>query len=314
MGLGRIGQGYDYDLPITEHVLTHARAFSIDPNFVLIGGVDPDAGARRRFAARYAASVFDSVEEAAALAPDVVVVATPTNCHLTTVETVLSTCSPLALVCEKPLAFTLDEASRILDLCQTRGCDVYVNYMRRADLTSAELRARLQSGRIATPLKGSVWYSKGLYNSASHFVNLLEDLLGTEPELVHFEPGRITPTGDPEPDFTLRFKHGTVSFHALRAEEYFHNSMEWFCPNGRLRYELAGANVDWIAANHAGPGGLAQSPERIPGSFSRIQTSFTTALAQALAGVPAPLCTGRQAFATLSLLESIQPFASPAQL
>ncbi|RXK53007.1 Gfo/Idh/MocA family oxidoreductase [Oleiharenicola lentus] len=311
VGLGRIGQGYDYDLPASEHVFTHARAFSQDSQFRLVGGVDPDAGARQRFTTRYGAPAYASVAEAAVSSPDLVVVATPTEHHLSTVETVLDHCRPVALVCEKPLAYTLEEATRLLELCRAHACAVHVNYMRRTDPTTAELRARLRNGRIASPLKGVVWYSKGLYNSASHFVNLLEDLLGAEPELQQCTEGRITPTGDPEPDFTLRFAHGTVSFHALRAEDYFHNSMEWFAPNGRLRYERAGANAEWFATAPEQPGGLAVAAERLPGDFAHIQAHFTRALALALAGRPSPVCSGDQALATLRLLAQLQPFPNP---
>ncbi len=309
VGLGRIGQGYDYDLPATEHVFTHARAFSLDPHFKLVGGVDPDAGARARFTARYGAPAFSTLDAAAGCTPDVVVVATPTENHLPAIASALSLFAPRALVCEKPLAFTVEEAARILKISRARNCPVYVNYMRRTDPTTAELRARLGDGRIATPLKAVVWYSKGLYNSASHFVNLLEALLGPEPEFVHGEAGRITPTGDPEPDFTLRFAHGTAAFHALRAEDYFHNSMEWLSPSGRLRYDRAGALVEWQAAAPAVLGGLDPVAERLPGDFARVQAHFTAALAQALAGATTTLCTGEQAFATLRLLADIQPFS-----
>lgn len=305
VGLGHIGQGYDYDLPASEHVFTHARAFSLDPHFALVGAVDPDAFARERFTARYGTPAFATIAEASGTIPEVVVVATPTELHLATVEAVLATCHPRTLVCEKPLAFTLAEATRLLDLCRQRGCAVYVNYMRRTDPTTAELRARLRDGRIAAPLKGVVWYSKGLYNGASHFVNLLEDLLGTEPDLLQAGEGRITPTGDPEPDFTLRFERGTVSFHALRAENYVHYSMEWFSPNGRLRYERAGASADWIPVS---PGGLAAVSERLPADFTRIQAHFTAALARTLAGGSTSICTGAEALGTLRLLEKVQPF------
>ncbi len=311
VGLGRIGQGYDYDLPAADHVCTHARAFSLDPQFRLVGGVDPDAGARDRFTTRYGVPAFATVAEAAALAADLVVVATPTEHHLSTVETVLEHGRPAALVCEKPLAYSLDEASRLLALCRAQACAVHVNYMRRADPTTAALRARLRDGLIATPLKGVVWYSKGLYNSASHFVNLLEDLLGAEPELMQCTEGRLSPNRDPEPDFALRFAHGTVAFHALRAEDYFHNSMEWFAPNGRLRYERAGAHVEWTPTAPDQPGGLAGVAERLPGDFARIQAHFTAALALALAGRPSPVCSGDQALATLRLLAQLQPFSNP---
>lgn len=310
IGLGRIGQGYDYSLPADRHVFTHARAFSQHPGFTLIGGIDPDATARNKFTAQYGAPAFPDLAAAATLTPDIIVVATPTFQHLTTVRSALACFRPAALVCEKPLAYDPADAETLLACCAARGCAVYVNYMRRTDPTTAALRERLADGRIAAPLKGIVWYAKGLYNSASHFVNLLEDLLGPDPELLHCSPGRTGFHGDPEPDFTLRFARGEVTFLSVRVEDYFHNTMEWISPAGRLRYERGGAVTEWTPRSPASAPGehamLGSASETLPGDFARIQSHFTDALAGALTGRATPICTGTKALATLRLLHQIQ--------
>jgi predicted dehydrogenase len=311
IGLGRIGQGYDYSLPADRHVFTHARAFSQHPGFILIGGIDPDATSRNRFTTQYGAPAFPDLAATTTLKPDVIVVATPTSQHLTTVRLALACFRPAVLVCEKPLAYDPADAEALLDCCAARGCAVYVNYMRRTDPTTATLRDRLADGRIAAPLKGVVWYAKGLYNSASHFVNLLEDLLGSDPEILQSSPGRTDFQGDPEPDFTLRFARGDVTFLSVRVEDYFHNAMEWISPAGRVRYERGGAVAEWTPRSPASVPGehamLGAASETLPGDFARIQAHFTHALAGAMTGQPSPICTGAQALATLRLLHQIQP-------
>ena len=49
VGLGQIGMGYDLSLAPDQFVYSHARALSLNPEFKLVGGVDPDRAKRRDF-------------------------------------------------------------------------------------------------------------------------------------------------------------------------------------------------------------------------------------------------------------------------
>ncbi|MCX6950810.1 MAG: Gfo/Idh/MocA family oxidoreductase [Verrucomicrobia bacterium] len=312
IGLGQIGLGYDLSLHPAHYVLTHARAFSLHPSFTVVGGVDPSAVAQERFTRHYAAPAFAEAAAAVrAVQPDIVVVATPTAHHLATVRAVLAAGRPHTIVCEKPLAYTLADGRALTEACASSGCRLYVNYMRRSDPTAAELRARVADGRIATPLKGVVWYAKGLYNNGSHFINLLEDLLGPVLAVERVSPGAHRPDGDPEPDFTLRFSRGPVTFVAARADDYVHNTIEWIAPNGRLRYERAGASCHWepriVPPVEGAPARLAATAEPIPEEFAREQAHFVSNLADDLNGQPACLSRGTDALATLETLVRIQP-------
>lgn len=315
IGLGQIGMGYDLSLDPAQHILTHARAFALNPTFVVVGGVDPSSEARAKFTHHYGAPAYGEVAIAVREAqPALVVVATPTAQHLETVLAVFAAGRPRVLLCEKPLAHTVADGRALTEACAQNDCRLYVNYMRRSDPTAAALRAHLADGRIATPLKGVVWYAKGLYNNASHFINLLEDLLGPVIAVERVAPGAYRPDGDPEPDFTLRYTRGTITFLAARADDYIHNTMEWIAPNGRLRYERAGASCHWepkIAPAEKGSlARLASSAERIADDFSREQAHFVANLAADLNGQPAPISRGTDALITLETLARIQPTLS----
>ena len=94
--------------------------------------------------------------------------------HSLTLKEVLAHSTPKLILCEKPLAYDLDEAGEMVEACESAGVKLFVNYMRRADPGAIEIKARIESGQIATPIKGVAWYSKGFLHNGSHFFNLLE--------------------------------------------------------------------------------------------------------------------------------------------
>ena len=311
IGLGNVAVGYDTADASSARVLSHARAFSRHPGFHLAGGVDPNGDCRRRFWDGYGAPTYADIATAMGeLSPDVVVVATPTALHLETVNAVFAAVQPQAMLCEKPLAYDLGEARQIVAACSRHDCALYLNFFRRAEPGVAEIRSRLIDGQIGTPVKGVVWYSKGLFNSGVHFLDLLQNLLGEVTSARVLAPGRLWQGNDPEPDLEVTFAAGRVIFLAARAEEFFHNAVELIAPNGRLRYELGGARIVWqgIEDDPRFPGyiRLGERCETLPADFDRIQWHVAEQLAAALDGRPTPLCTGIEALRTQEILDIIK--------
>jgi predicted dehydrogenase len=307
VGLGRIGMGYD--LGAADHyVLSHARGFSRHVGFALAGGVDPSAARRREFTEAFAQTAFATIEDAVAhTRPDVVVISTPTESHLPTVLTLLAARAPRVILCEKPMTSSVPDAMKLLDLCSAAGSTVMVNYMRRSSTTTADIQARLASGAIGTPLRGTVWYSKGLFNSASHFVNLTECLLGPATHVVRLPSSPPFP-GDP--DFRVYFGDSVVDFRATGLASYFHNSMEWITPTGRLRYERSGAAVSWEGleadTRYAGYTVLREPPEYLVNDFNCLQGRVVEHLHAWLTGRASSLCDGRSALRTLEILRNVE--------
>src|SRR6185437_9793679 len=103
------------------------------------------------------------------------------------------------VLCEKPLAQDPVVAKEMLAACEARGISLFVNYMRRADPAVAAVKAMIESGAIETPLKGTVWYSKGLIHNGSHFVDLVRHWLGPIGSVQLLRAGRRWEERDPEP-------------------------------------------------------------------------------------------------------------------
>lgn len=313
VGLGNVGMMYDVGPDKGKAILTHAKAFHSHSAFKLIGGVDPDPERRRLFQYYYKIDAFESIHDALkATTPSVVVVAVPTEQHFSIINQVLSLGNPAAILCEKPISFDIGEASEIVAICKEMSCALFVNYMRRSDVGINEVFERLEDGRIKYPVRGMVWYSKGLFNSASHFINLLQFLLGEVKGVKRFNAGRFWEGRDPEPDFEVSFVHGTICFFALCAENFFHNSMELIAENGRLRYENGGAQIIWenIDSNKVFSGytTLGSAPESLVSDFFRVQWHVANQLAVSLSGESGRICTGEDALHTQNVLAQIQDY------
>ena len=311
VGLGQIGMGYDLDHDPGKYILTHSRAFQQHRQFRLLGGVDPDPERRRLFEEHYGSPAYADIGTAVqSLQPDVVSVSVPTHKHLWAVRTILQSGAPVAILCEKPFSSSVEEAREMLELGADQSCRLYANYIRRSDPGVLEVKRRLKEGRIACPIKGVVWYSKGIFHNGSHFLNLLQYWLGDVRDFRVIEPGRLWQEIDPEPDLVISFANGKSYFIAAREEDFSHYTVELIAHNGRLRCEQGDARISWqaTAADIACEGYtvLDAEEEIIPTGFDRIQWHVADQLAESLHGRDAHICTGLEALQTLETLAAVK--------
>ena len=310
IGLGQIGMGYDIGLDLQKYVYSHSRAFSIHPAFDLIGAVDPSVLQRGIFENIYNLPAYPDIESS--LKGDIaslVIIASPTVIHRETINEVLQHLQPKTILCEKPLAYDLIEAREMVEVCQTAGVNLFVNYMRRADPGVIEVKNRIESGYIVEPIKGFAWYSKGFLNNGSHFFNLLEFWLGPFRKATLLDAGRLWENKDPEPDVQIEFKHGKVVFLAAWEECFSHYTLELLTQSGRLRYEQEGKLISWQKTysdpNFSGYTILQSELEIIVNGMDRYQYNVADQLANVNAEKPHYLCTGHQALETLEAIHEV---------
>jgi predicted dehydrogenase len=310
IGLGQIGMSYDLEADPQVRVATLARAFAEHGKFDLVGGVDSSSARRELFINHYARPAFSSV--AAALeerTPAVVAIAVPTEVHYSVLLEVMQQVPGIkAILCEKPLSYDLAEATEIVELTERAGVRLYTNYMRRCDRAVIEVKRRIQHGEIAGPIKGVCWYSKGLFNNGSHFLNLFQFWLGDVSDFEIIDKGRLWLGHDPEPDLKVRFDLGEIYFHAAREENFSYHSVELVATNGRLRYESG--SMSWQAAvadsNYAGYVVLNPADEAMESDAPRLQWFVADQIARDLAGEAASICTGAQGLSTIQILAEVR--------
>jgi len=302
----------DYDLSFTpeQAIFTHSRAFSVHQSFEIVGAVDPLREQRTVFEKHFRKLTFGDISSAIKeIDFDVVVISSPTVFHCEHVKEILSLSKPIAILCEKPLAYDLTEAKEIVESCDKFGVKLYVNYMRRSDPGVIEVKKRITNGFIANPIKGTVWYSKGFLHNGSHFFNLLQFWLGPVQQHFIINKGRLWQDQDPEPDVYVEFQQGHVVFLAAWEESYSHYTVELVCPTGRLRYDRGGENIQWQNtindSEFQGYKILKPEPEIIPNGMSKYQYNVATQLVLASEDKEASLCTGTEALDTLKVMHDI---------
>lgn len=247
IGLG--GIGFKYDLNVPNHIVrSHARAFSLDADFELVAGIDPNKKNRDEFQDIYSVICFGSVAEVCQVIQiDVVVIASPTQYHLENLREVLSCCKPSVIVMEKPASYLKEQAQEMIDLSIDSGVPIFVNLIRRTEPAVNDIKTLIESGEIQLPCKGVVWYSKGLIHNACHFIDLLTLWLGAPTKVELIAPIKKINNWDIETDLQISFGSSSIYFLVKSSEEFNYYNIELLTKNGRLTMGTGNTPVCWQA-------------------------------------------------------------------
>lgn len=300
--------GYDVDLPI-DNILSHSRAFDLNPRSTLLGGVDPDKERRDVFSNHYSAPVFPSVKMALrCLKPQIVVIAAPTDKHAEILSEILILSKPSVILCEKPLSYSLALASSMVDACEKSNTRLFVNYMRRADSAVLQIKQMIETGQIQVPFTGSATYSKGIVHNGTHMIDLLSFWFGA-PVVEAISIDQTCPkNNDGTPDATLRFASGSIQLKASRGpQDEF--SLTLGCSNGVLEYQDFGKSVTWnpmpIPLMSYENNTKSFSDEKIESSMLVYQLKVVNEIVLAIEGTTPNLCSGHQSLESLKIATHI---------
>lgn len=129
----------------------------------LCGVVDRNDAVARAVAAELAVPPFTDLSNAIeATSPDAAIVATPDPSHRLPATTAIE--AGLAVLVEKPLATTIDDAEAIVALARRRGTRLMPGHILRFDSGYARAAALLRSGELGRPILAMArhWSAKSL--------------------------------------------------------------------------------------------------------------------------------------------------------
>ena len=180
VGCGQIAGGYDEGVDDLEFPCSHAGGYSKNKNFTMLACVEPDDSKRLAFMETWGVHKgFRHLEEVinANLVFDVISICSPTALHYQ--HTLLALrLAPKLIFCEKPITSSANETKIILERCNAAKVVLMVNYTRRWDPEISKLK-RLMVDKFYGELRSVVgYYNKGIFNTGSHFIDLLHHLLG----------------------------------------------------------------------------------------------------------------------------------------
>lgn len=240
VGLGNIGAAYVDDKSMARNVpyVTHAQVLTEHPSFAWEAAVDLTEEACTRVRRIWKVPrVGRSLDEIGGLEDiEIAVLATPPSSRLPIIEALPNL---KAVVVEKPLGLTYEEAKQFTDACDSKGLVTQVNLTRRAETTMVDLASGGLEKRIGSVQCGFGVYGNGLINYATHTVDLVRMLLGeitsvqAMPAAGKFQEGPLE--GDCNLSFTLFMHNGAaVTLHPIVFSHYREGSLDLWGTKGRM--------------------------------------------------------------------------------
>lgn len=212
---------------------SHAKAYHQMPEFKIVGLVSRKPESRNQLSEMLGGyPTFDDYQKALEeTRPDAVAISTYPDTHAPFIETALTAGAHVFV--EKPLALTVEESLRLVDMAQTRGKKLVVGYILRVH-PAWEKFVEIARG-LGKPLvmrmnlnqqsSGSQWYThKQLMNSMSpivdcgvHYVDVMCLMTRSEPVSVSAIGARLSEEIDTEMynygQLQVRFKDGSVGWY-----------------------------------------------------------------------------------------------------
>lgn len=178
------------------------------PGVELIGVADEDQARAQHFAGQYGARCFESYEALVAARPDGVIVCSENSKHRPLVE--LAAAAGVNVLCEKPIATTVEDARAELAACQRAGVLLMTAFPMRFSPPVLEVKKRLDAGDFGRvlafnatnqgelPTKYRAWFADpvlagggALADHTVHLVDIMRWYLGQEAVEVYAQSNRI---------------------------------------------------------------------------------------------------------------------------
>lgn len=214
------------------HADTYAEILRSIPDVDLIGLADPDAQRGRDFANLHSIPFVGALSSLLALHPDAVVVTSENAYHRGDVEA--ASAAGIPVLCEKPLATTVEDARAIVAACARAGVLLMTAFPMRFSAPMGRISAALATGDIGPvravsavnqgqdPSRHRAWFGDrelagggAVTDHTVHVLDLLRWLLKTEPAEVWATANHILHAGRTEVEtgaiVAITFEDGTIA-------------------------------------------------------------------------------------------------------
>jgi predicted dehydrogenase len=310
IGCGKIAGGWNDD-PKVKDVLTHAKAYVGNQETQLVACADADARRAGEFAERWGIpkNYGDYREMLKNEEAGLISVCTPAGTHYQVVKDIAAhSRSVKAILLEKPMAETAEQAREMIRLCRQKGILINIDYPRRFDRNHQLIRKMIEEGELGGIQAVVAHYTKGIRNNGSHLVNLLRFFFGDISGACVLGSLSEVPD-DPTPTLSLKAGKAPCYVVGLREGCYTVFEMEIFGEKKRVSMMDCGDAifVDRIIDDPRYPG------YRIPDIRTKpLKSTLGSAMANYLAntinavkGTEKPLCDGEAGLKDVEAIEGI---------
>ena len=239
IGLGRISGFTTYQEEILfKRRVTHLGAIKGNSAFELIGAIETDPKFQVKNV-KDTIRIYNNIESAKTLRPDLVVICSPTNTHLYYLEDVLNVWPDATILVEKPVIKNIFEFQKLIRL-NFKPNQIVVNFHRNVDPAIDEFNNFLKNVDKKC-ISGTATVGGGLINNGSHIISLFRELLG-ELDTVHLSEC-FRSHGDYYGTITTVYKSGSVMKISSQPEWTSVINFEMKTGNGCIKFDNDGSTV-----------------------------------------------------------------------
>lgn len=241
VGLGRIASTFDKD-PLRKHVATHAGAYRRTAGVQLAAACDLDESKLKEFGQTWGVSALytDFEQMLKEQKPDILSICTWQATHYELAIKAVDA-GVKAIFCEKPITEKLNEADKLVALCERKNVLLAVNHSRRWDEGHEQVKALLRS--LGELRQVQCYYTAGISNTGTHMFDLLHYYLG-EPQWVSAASAPVFGDKDPTLSGQMLFeKNVLVSIIGLDVKDYLIFELEFYGSKGRVRIKHSGFDL-----------------------------------------------------------------------
>lgn len=177
VGLGKMGMLYGSNKKIHNN---HSDLFYKSKKFKLIAGVDKNKKKITKFKKKYSLGAYSNLAKAYfELKPEIIVLSVDTHSVPKIYNQIIKKeIKPKYFILEKPGSFIYDDLKKFHLYCKKKKINLIINYQRNFSNLSLKIKKKIfQNEKIKTLKKIDVIYNKGLFNSCSHYLNFLLNII-----------------------------------------------------------------------------------------------------------------------------------------
>lgn len=321
IGLGQIAWSIDDD-PQRKGIWSHAGAYHRSPDTRIVAVSSRTEHVCRAVQQKYAIPNYyiDYRAMLAAEPLDIVSICTPIATHHDLVMDCVDA-GVKAIFCEKTLSFDVTAAQDMVEACGERGVVLAVNYPRRWDSATQQVRALLDDDMIGT-LRSIVAYgATALHTSTSHLIDLM-CLYAGDPVWVVGETATdclrtVHGVEDPGGLGMVRFASGVVGFikGSSLSPGHYMSELDLLGTQGRIRLIDDGTKclVSRFAESPESPGRGIQKLVDVdidqPAASERLLTAVAE-IVHCMKTGEEPASSGRSSLLTLKIVDGMHRSAS----
>lgn len=185
IGLGRVGWEYDKDV-LRQKPASHVGAMFNNKDIELVAVYDKDKKKLETFKKLYPSvktygDGFDMLKENKL---DIITIATPDGTHRDLVFGCAELGEPKVILCEKPIASTIEEAKSMVRICKKNGVKLAINHTRRWMPEYQNVKIAIDYGNFGKPVL-FVGYFYGGLRDFCHLADLYNWLTPGTPYTFH---------------------------------------------------------------------------------------------------------------------------------